>query len=279
MAAKRKRKRMAKGSPAALAFGRRMKRLRAAKSGGTRKRRTPRKSTARKRTRRAAASTSARREPVATRARKRRKSTRRAAPVAKRRRRRASRAAAPRRKARRSSGGRAKFSVRGLPGQIIEGVKDASAVLGGKTFVRTIHARFFPNLGIKADGTTSPVLPLGLEIGLAIAAGVATEMFISREYGRFVLAGGLSAPIESFIKAANIPVISSALGDEGDLVLDNGRSVLTSRVGGYGPRSSLGRYGGLGDAGRGGRINNGGQPMLASLMDDTSSDGGSTGGF
>ena len=92
------------------------------------------------------------------------------------------------------------------PANLMGGVMDAGEVLIGKVAVRTI-----PGLvGAPTDGNLGLIIQ-GLS---AVLAGGLAHTFVNHNAGKMVLAGGLAAPLESLIKALNIPMISSALGEE-----------------------------------------------------------------
>lgn len=88
----------------------------------------------------------------------------------------------------------------------MNGVTDAAEVVAGKAAARAI-----PNLvGLDTAG------PLGLAVqGLsALVVGWVGHSFISHNAGKMMLAGGLAAPLESFVKSMNIPFISANLGED-----------------------------------------------------------------
>lgn len=85
------------------------------------------------------------------------------------------------------------------------GVTDAFAVVVGKGIARTVPTV----LGLPTTGAVGiAVQALG-----AVAAGMLlrTLKLGGRDFERLAVAGGLAAPIESFIKGANIPFLSAAL--------------------------------------------------------------------
>ena len=51
-----------------------------------------------------------------------------------------------------------------------------------------------------------------MQVAAALAAGYVGR-FISPNASKMMLAGGLAAPIESYVKSLNLPIISAALGD------------------------------------------------------------------
>lgn len=127
---------------------------------------------------------------AATTTRKRRKST-----VARRKRR------APARRARRRSTRRRNPA---LMSQLRTGLKDAAAIVVGKA-----GARIIPTLipGVPRTG------PVGLLVQAASAVGLGylADRFVGRDLGRQILAGALSAPIETAVVAYRVPLLGPAL--------------------------------------------------------------------
>jgi len=86
---------------------------------------------------------------------------------------------------------------------------DAAVVVGGKAvsgFVGSKIPQFVP-------GTLGSVLNRVIS---AVAVGFAASRFLSADRARLAVAGALAAPIESAIKAANIPLLSEGLSDDED---------------------------------------------------------------
>lgn len=108
------------------------------------------------------------------------------------------RAAAPARRRRRRNPG-----TPSLVRQLVGGVKDAAAIVGGEA-----AARIIPTMAkLPKEG------PVGLAVQAAagVAAGYLANRFMGREVGRLVLAGALSAPLKTALVAARVPVLSPAL--------------------------------------------------------------------
>ena len=129
-----------------------------------------------------------RRNPVSTTTRA---ATRRRAPAARRR------APARRRNPRR----------RGIVEQLTGGVQDAVGIVLGKAAARALPSM----VGMQKAGNTG----LLTQAIAALAAGMAADRFLGVRTGRLVLAGGLTAPLESFVVGAGIPWISGALQPTG----------------------------------------------------------------
>lgn len=135
--------------------------------------------------------------------RRRSSSTALANPPKRRKRRRSSSPSSSSSSRRRRRNPPAGLSPRAIGKTLAQGVKDASGVLLGKAAARAVPQYFkLPQSGIAG---------LAVQLGVAIATGLAAHRFVNRDYGRFVLAGGISAPLETFIVAKNFPVLGPAL--------------------------------------------------------------------
>lgn len=111
---------------------------------------------------------------------------------------------------RRRRGGRrgGAINMRNIVPMLTTGVKDAVVGVGAKAAVRIIRSKS----GFDAAGA----LGAGVELAAAAAVGLLAGKFLGRDAARAAVQGALSAPIETFLKGANIPVVSTALGDVGD---------------------------------------------------------------
>ena len=91
---------------------------------------------------------------------------------------------------------------------MIQGVKDAATITAGKAATNMV-ARAIPiQSGSMAVGVAK-------QAAAAVVVGMAARQFLGNDAARFAIAGGLTAPIEGFIKSANVPFVSAALsGDE-----------------------------------------------------------------
>lgn len=87
--------------------------------------------------------------------------------------------------------------------QLTEGVRNAAGVLVGKAAARTIPSI----VGLPKQG----MLGLGIQAAVAVVAGGAADRFLGREWGKMVLAGALTAPLETLVVAYNVPFLSAAL--------------------------------------------------------------------
>jgi hypothetical protein len=102
------------------------------------------------------------------------------------------------------------FSVKGITGRAIQGATDGAGVLAGQIAARAIPTA----LKLPQAGT----LGLAVQAGVGIGAGMVAGRMVNANLGRNMVAGAFAAIFASLVKRANVPVISAALGDEGDLV-------------------------------------------------------------
>lgn len=161
--------------------------------------------------------------------RRRRASTRRNPPMARHR----------RRSYRRNPGGG------GILGGITRGIMSGATVTGGQ-ILGVVTARQLG--GLLKDGTvktgTTDYTPAVRQAVVAVAGTVLAGM--SRRGGRLIeqlITGLWAAPVQSAVRAANIPMLSSGLGECDTL----GGYAPVSRLSGYAPRSLPAPAGGLGD--------------------------------
>jgi len=113
----------------------------------------------------------------------------------------APRKAAPRKAARRRNPPRPKAPQ--IMDTLMKGGIQASQILVGEAVVRSV-----PQLaGMPKEG------PMGLAVqaGTALVAGYVATMFLSRSAAAAITAGGLAAPIRTFIVAQDFPWIGRAL--------------------------------------------------------------------
>ena len=123
---------------------------------------------------------------------KRKNPARRAAP----------RAAAPRRAAPRRNAPR-RPKMPDLVGMLMDGTVNAGQVLVGKAAARSV-----PDLmGLPKEGNTG----LAIQAAVAVGIGFVADMFLSRQAAAAILAGGLTAPLETFLVAQDVPWIGEAL--------------------------------------------------------------------
>jgi hypothetical protein len=96
---------------------------------------------------------------------------------------------------------------RGIVGQVMTGVVDAGWVLAGEAGTNVV-------LGFVPVDKTGVVGSL-VKVGAALAVAWAAKR-VSPNAGKMALAGGLASVIRGPVKAANIPFLSTNLGDPGD---------------------------------------------------------------
>lgn len=86
---------------------------------------------------------------------------------------------------------------------LTSGAIEAGQVLVGKAMVRSV-----PDLaGLPKEGNVG----LAVQAAVALVAGVLADMFLSKDASRAILAGGLTAPLETVIVAYKVPWLSGAL--------------------------------------------------------------------
>lgn len=93
--------------------------------------------------------------------------------------------------------------LRGIVRQLTDGAVGAFQILTGKALARAIPEM----VGMPKEGPTG----IAIQGAVAIFAGMMARQFFGAEAGKMVLAGALTAPVETLIVTANIPVISPAL--------------------------------------------------------------------
>lgn len=86
---------------------------------------------------------------------------------------------------------------------LMDGFVEAGQVLVGKAAVRSI-----PDLvGAPKQGN----MGLAVQVGTALVIGFASEMFFSKRTSQAMVAGALTAPLETLIVAQDIPWLGRAL--------------------------------------------------------------------
>ena len=121
-----------------------------------------------------------------------------------------------------------------LVGDLIDGVADAGGVIAGR-----IGARSLPQvLGIQQAGN----MGLLIQVLVAIAGGWIADQFLSKNMAKMILAGGLTAPLETLAVAMNVPFVAEALSPAvAQQALEGYSGGLYPRMGRY-PRNALGAY-------------------------------------
>jgi hypothetical protein len=123
----------------------------------------------------------------------------------------------PRRRRRRNPLGGRGGMLSGIPQMAMQGAIGAGQVIVGKGVARLIRGKF----NLEGNTTTGSIV----EVGIGLAGAIAMR----RKYPRFAerfLIGAMIAPLETIAKQSNIPYLSTALGDEGQLPLIAGEDVV-----------------------------------------------------
>lgn len=89
-----------------------------------------------------------------------------------------------------------------------------------KTLTEGVQNAAFAVVGKAASRSVSSMIPFGgsgaadiaKQAVVAVGLGMVADKFLPKRRAEFIVAGALMGPIESAIRAANIPVISGALG-------------------------------------------------------------------
>lgn len=98
--------------------------------------------------------------------------------------------------------------TRSNPRMDIVGSFTDGAVTAGRVLIGKAGARSVPDLlGLPKEGNVG----LAIQAAVALGLGYAAEMFMDRQTARDILAGGLTAPMETLIVAYNVPWLSGAL--------------------------------------------------------------------
>lgn len=85
-----------------------------------------------------------------------------------------------------------------------QGAVDATLVLLGKAGARTIPA-MLPNLPKEGN------MGLAVQALVAVILGLGADMFLPPSQAKMVLAGGLTAPVETLVVSFNVPFLANAL--------------------------------------------------------------------
>lgn len=93
--------------------------------------------------------------------------------------------------------------ARNIMGRIQGGLTDGLQVLLGEAAARMIPTLFrLP--------TTGPV-GIGVQLASAVALGMVAERVVSKDAARMMVAGGVSAPLQSLVIQYNVPFLAPAL--------------------------------------------------------------------
>lgn len=100
------------------------------------------------------------------------------------------------------------LNVNGIKNILVGGVIDAALGVGGKITTRLVRSK----LGYDSVSAVG----MAIEVGTGAALGIAAAKMLGADKARAIVQGAFMGPMESFIKSANLPFASAALGDEGD---------------------------------------------------------------
>ncbi|KKN26156.1 hypothetical protein LCGC14_0877570 [marine sediment metagenome] len=99
-------------------------------------------------------------------------------------------------------GGR--ITVRKVTRNLTQGAMDAALILVGKAGARSVPA-FLPNLPKEGN------IGLAVQALVAVALGLAADMVLPSAQAKMILAGGLTAPVETLVVSFNVPFLADAL--------------------------------------------------------------------
>lgn len=95
-------------------------------------------------------------------------------------------------------------TVQKMTRDLTQGAMDAALILVGKAGARTIPA-MLPNLPKEGN------MGLAVQALVAVAVGLAADMVMRPGQAKMVMAGGLTAPVETLVVSLNIPFLADAL--------------------------------------------------------------------
>lgn len=93
--------------------------------------------------------------------------------------------------------------LKGIQKQLTDGAVGAFQVVAGKATARILTQQ----LGLSTEGATG----IATQAGVALLAGMLAHKLFGANAGKMILAGALTAPIESMVVNAGVPVLSDAL--------------------------------------------------------------------
>ena len=94
-------------------------------------------------------------------------------------------------------------TLKGITQDVTTGAVDAVQVLAGKAAARIIPEQ----LGIPKEGTTG----IAAQAAVAVAVGIFGRQLFGADVAKMMMAGALTAPVESIIVQADVPVLGPAL--------------------------------------------------------------------
>lgn len=100
---------------------------------------------------------------------------------------------------------RGKFTIRKVTRDLTQGAMDAVLIVVGKAGARTIPT-MLPNLPKEGN------VGLAVQALVAVVIGLAADMVLKPAQSKMVMAGGLTAPIETLVVSLDVPFLADALG-------------------------------------------------------------------
>lgn len=95
------------------------------------------------------------------------------------------------------------MGVKGFPGLLLDGAVGALTLTAGKVVTRAVPK--FLNLDRSSN------VGLGVELATAVVAGFLTDLVAGPSWGAWMLAGGLTAPLEDAIIRYQVPFVTEYL--------------------------------------------------------------------
>jgi hypothetical protein len=113
-------------------------------------------------------------------------------------------AANPKANPKRNAPRRARFTMRSVTRSLTQGAMDAALILVGKAGARTVPS-MLPNLPKEGN------VGLAVQGLIAVAMGLLAEQVLRPAQAKMILAGGLTAPVETLVVSFNVPFLADAL--------------------------------------------------------------------
>lgn len=124
---------------------------------------------------------------------------------------------------------------------IMEGAKGAAAVLVGKVATNTL-ARMIPY------GAGSPAVDIAKRVAVAVVLGEVGKRvnMIGRDTAQLLVIGGLLSPMETAVRALNVPLVTQGLSGDDDVML---ALLAPGNIGSYPQMGAYPQLGGSGSQG------------------------------
>lgn len=107
-------------------------------------------------------------------------------------------------KHRRNAPRRTRITMRKVTRDLTQGAMDAALILVGKAGARTLPS-MLPNLPKEGN------IGLAMQALVAVAIGLLADQVLPAAQAKMVLAGGLTAPVETLVVSFNVPFLADAL--------------------------------------------------------------------